>query len=649
MPDWTGKRFRGRRWLLLVALAAANASAGPAERIPTERFAALPDFSNVRLSPDGSRVAAVANVVHDNFVGKVVLQKDLTSGEQSYLLSLADGRFKLNWIRWATDRQVLVSFRTREAIQGTPVTSTRLMVVDADTGEAHSAISPTAMRRADWIPQLQDRVIDLLAEDDEHILMQADLRLPNAPDVYRVNLNSGKTRLIERGKKGTVQWITDRQHRVRVNVVQDEATLRVYEQDVDGRNERVLWEYQALSEDVVQPMGFAADPNVLYVRAYHEGRFAVFRVDLADPALGKELVYADENADVSGNLVYSPRKKDVVGIRTGIGGEYAFWSSEHKRLVRSVNAALPSHYNGIVSFSGDEKRIVFLSENDVDSGTYYVLERSEMEMRPFARRYNALLPEQMAEKSAIEYEARDGTPIQAFLTVPRGNEGGRLPAIVYPHGGPISFDTDGFDYWTQLFANRGYAVMQMNFRGSAGFGYDFMAAGLQSWGLKMQDDVADATQWLVDNGVADPDRICIVGGSYGGYAALMGAARTPELYRCAVSFAGVTDLAALLAASRRYTSADIAELQIGSKRRDLKDRSPISFAADIDIPVLLVHGEDDNVVRVNQSRRMARALERYEKDVTYVEQPDGDHYLSTNAQRLEALLAIEQFLATHLD
>lgn len=649
MLDWTGKKHNGRLWLPIVVFLAMAASAGEVERIPTEHFAALPDFTNVRLSPDGSRVAAVANVVHDDFTGKIVLQQDLSSGEQKLLASLADGRFKLNWIRWANDRQLLVSFRTREAVFGTPVTSTRLMVVDADTGDSTSAIPAHALRRAEWIPQFQDRVVDLVDEDDEHILMQADLRSQNAPDVYRINLNSGKMRSIERGKKGTRRWITDRQHRVRLSVWQDETEIRVYEQDIDGRNKRILWEYEALSEDVVYPLGFAADPNVLYVRAYHDGRLAVFRVDLSDPGLEKELIYADDYVDVSGRLVYSPRKEDVVGIRTGRGGEYAFWSDEHKRIVRSVNAALPEHHNGIVSFSRDEERIAFFSESDTNAGTYYVLDTSEMAMRPFARRYKYLFPELMAEKSVIEYEARDGTPIQAFLTLPRGSDGTGLPAIVYPHGGPVSFDSDGFDYWTQLFANRGYAVMQMNFRGSAGYGYDFMAAGFQSWGLKMQDDVADATQWLIDNGIADPDRICIVGGSYGGYAALMGVAKTPDLYRCAVSFAGVTDLVGLLAASRRYVNSEVDEIQLGTKRRDLKDRSPISFAADIEAPVLLIHGEHDNVVRVNQSRRMARALERLEKDVTYIEQPDGDHYLSTNEQRLEALLAIEDFLAKHLD
>ena len=635
-----------------AAFAVCVTMAAPAwavETIPTEHFGALPDIGSVRLSPDGTHAAAIANIVHEGFTGKIVLKHNLETGEQRPLFSLPDGKYKINWIRWATNKKLLVSFRTREAILGSAFTSTRLMVVDVDTREANNAINSGTLRGADWIPQLQDRIVDLLPDDDKHILMQADLEYQNRPDVYRVNLNTGRIKRVRRGRSNVDRWLTDRQHRVRVGVYQDETTMRVYEQDIDGKNWRMLWEYEALAGEDVIPKGFAADPNILYVNAYHEGRLAVFRVDLSDPELARELVYSDDHLDVTGRLVYSPKHKDVVGIRTGIGGNYEFWSEEHRSLLKAVNRALPEYSNEIVSLSRDEQRIVFLSENDTEAGTYFYLDRSTMQMAPIASRYEALKPELMAEKTAVRYTARDGVSIQAFVTYPRNVEPENLPTVVLPHGGPISFDSDGFDYWTQLFANRGYAVMQMNFRGSAGFGYDFMAAGFQNWGLEMQDDVTDATRWLIDQGIADPERICIVGGSYGGYAALMGAAKTPELYRCVVSFAGVTDLLGLLFASRRYANSDVAEIQIGNRRRDLKARSPLTFAEDIDIPVLLIHGDKDVVVRVSQSRKMAKALERADKDVVYIEQPGGDHYLSTNEQRLEALKAMETFLAEHLN
>ena len=636
------------RCTTFTVLAAVALPAWALETIPTERFATLPDFEYVRLSPDGTRVAAVANVFDNAFAGRIVVQQNLTSGERKSLIALPDGEYKFNWIRWAADNKLLVSVRTREARFGAPFTSTKMLVIDTDSGEVSSALSSRTLLRARWLPQFQDQVIDILPDDGQHILMQADMDAPNKPGVYRVDVDSGTAHRINKGRRNVTNWITDRQHRVRVATYLDETTMRVYEQDTNGKNWRMLWEYEALSADAVEPMGFAADPNILYVKAYHEGRKAVFRVNLSDDALTRELVFADKKRDVSGTLIYSPKNRDVVGINTGIGDAYEFWSDEHKRLIASINAALPERYNAIVSISADEQWLVLLSESDTDAGTYYVLSRSTMQMSPIATRYGDLPPELMARKASIQYEARDGTPIQAFVTLPKDIEPKNLPAIVYPHGGPISFDTSGFDHWAQLYANRGYAVIQMNFRGSAGFGHEFMAAGLQNWGLEMQDDVADAAHWLIDNGIADPKRICIVGGSYGGYAALMGAAKTPDLFRCAVSFAGVVDLSALVRESRHFTIADVAKLQLGSKQRDLKARSPINHADSIDIPVLLIHGEDDVIVRVEHSQRMASALKRAGKDVTYVEQDQGDHFLSTNEQRLEAMQTIEAFLAEHL-
>jgi len=188
----------------------------------------------------------------------------------------------------------------------------------------------------------------------------------------------------------------------------------------------------------------------------------------------------------------------------------------------------------------------------------------------------------------------------------------------------------------------------MNFRGSSGYGYSFIQSGLKSWGLDMQNDVEDGTRWLIDQGIADPERICVVGASYGGYAALMEAARNSDLYQCAVSFAGVTDIPYLVRSSRRYLNYDVVKEQIGSDFRDLKTRSPVNLAEEIDIPVLLVHGTKDRSVRVEHSRRMRSALNRRDKAFTYIEQKDGDHFLSNEVHRLELFEAMDAFLEKHL-
>lgn len=211
-----------------------------------------------------------------------------------------------------------------------------------------------------------------------------------------------------------------------------------------------------------------------------------------------------------------------------------------------------------------------------------------------------------------------------------------------------------FDYWTQFFVSRGWAVLQVNFRGSSGYGGDFLQAGFKRWGLEMQDDLTDAAQYAIDHAIANPERICIVGGSYGGYAALMGIVRTPELFRCAVSFAGVSDLRSLLEERRQFLGYELgAERQLGSlwsDRNRLKATSPVNHADKIRTPLLIVHGAEDRVVPVEQSRAIVQAL----KDpgftrMRYVELPDGDHHLSRQDDRLTVFREMEQFLATHLN
>nr|WP_249777492.1 S9 family peptidase [Herbaspirillum robiniae] len=255
---------------------------------------------------------------------------------------------------------------------------------------------------------------------------------------------------------------------------------------------------------------------------------------------------------------------------------------------------------------------------------------------------------------AISFKGRDGTPLHGYLTPPWNAPAGKAPLIVLPHGGPVARDVARFDVYTQFFASRGWAVLQVNFRGSAGYGAEFEQAGFKRWGLEMQDDITDSVNWSVQSGLADPARICIVGGSYGGYAAMMGVIKTPELYRCAVSINGVADLRDLLANAQRYVGYEIgAERIIGqwwSDRERLRQTSPVNRAKEIRTPLLLIHGKEDRTVPVEQSRDMADALkDTGNKDYRYVELPLGDHGLSREEDRIRAFREMETFLKTYLD
>lgn len=640
--------MKSLRSLLIISLLALAAFVRADDMLPVEAFASVPIVSNVQLSPDGEHVAFLVKIDMAEVQGAAVRIMNLDTDEARTLTYAETKDYVINWIRWANDKQLLISARFPAKRWGTPTTETRLMVSNIDNGEMRSALPSSYLRRLGWVPQIQDDIVDLLPDDPDHIMLQGRFDNQYATGIVKTSLVKNKVKRFERGREHTIDWVTDRQNRARIAVLRDDTTYYIRHQETDGKNWNDLWEFEAFAEDQVWPLGFANDPDVLYVRAYHEDLLAVFKVRLSDPQLERELVFADPDYDVDGALIYSAKTDDVIGIRHSSGGGYTFWDPQYKALAAGINKALPHTYNRLYSLSGNERRYIVLATSDTDAGTYYIGDRDQKNLLQLARRYPDLPAELMAEKLAINYEARDGLSIEGFLTLPAGKGDEPVPAIIFPHGGPISFEGSGFDYWTQYFASRGYAVLQMNFRGSAGYGYDFMASGLKGWGLEMQNDVEDGTRWLIAEGIADPDRICVVGASYGGYAALMEAARNPDLYQCAVSFAGVTDVAYLVTSHRRYSNYDVVREQVGTDFSELRKRSPLRNAESINIPVLLAHGTDDRSVRVRHSQKMAKELEKEGKDVTYLEFEEGDHFLSSQEHRIAFFKAMDAFLRQHL-
>jgi dipeptidyl aminopeptidase/acylaminoacyl peptidase len=270
--------------------------------------------------------------------------------------------------------------------------------------------------------------------------------------------------------------------------------------------------------------------------------------------------------------------------------------------------------------------------------------------------YPGLTEADLGEMKPYDYAARDGLRIPAYITLPPGRAPKNLPAVVMPHGGPDARDTLRFDWWAQFLANRGYVVLQPNFRGSAGYGRAFTEAGLQQWGLKMQDDITDGVKKMIADGIVDPKRVCIVGASYGGYAALAGATLTPEMYACSVSVAGVSDLPEMLSYERRTSGKNSGAVRfwasrIGSADEDserLRATSPARQAARARAPIMLLHGENDTTVPIEQSEMMVEALQDAGKPVTFIKLEGDDHYLHLASTRLQMLRALEGFLAEHI-
>jgi len=535
-----------------------------------------------------------------------------------------------------------------------PVQETRLLAINRDGTEPINVVKVnyTQSGADEWISQFRDDVIDYLWDDRNHVLVSADLDTPGAPSVYRINIYTGKKKRILRSNRPIRNWITDSQGNVRVGVGYSEADYKVIVGDLRGRKWRHAWHFNLLKSYAIRPMGFGADPNILYIRYRHEGRAAVFSVDIGREALEKELVFSDPEYDIEGSLIVSTRTREAVGVYyVSDTGRSHYWDGAAKAYQAAVDKALPDTINYIVSTSRDESRYVVFATSTTVPGTYYLGERENGRIVKILDNYPELNERNLAGKQPVTYRARDGLEIQGYLTLPRGERDRPLPAVIYPHGGPSVRDALAFDYWTEFFASRGYAVLQMNFRGSGGYGSSHTAAGTRRWGLEMQDDITDGAMWLVNEGIADPRRMSIVGASYGGYAALMGAAKTPELFQCAVSFAGVSDLTLLLNSSIWFMNRALVKAQIGDAWRDrgrLNATSPLSQVDRISIPILIAHGNKDRVVDIAHSNRMAKALKSIGKVCDYLELEDGDHGLTLQRNRTMLFERMASFLESHL-
>ena len=629
----------------------AVSAAGPVAKhtpLPLDVFYKDALIEDIELSPDGSHLLALKNVGETT----VIMVLELATNKVFYPAKTDNKQFKFNWVTWGNNDRLLMSLRFDSRMyNGVKYMQTRLLAVDAKkTSKMITLVKPDD--NADgWVSQYQDNIISMTPDDPDHVLISVDREVPLHQTVYKANVNTGKLSRVKKHSASVRSWYADRAGNVRVGEHYDDKKRKVTYKVLDPNTNEwtVAWEYVVFDEPGIDIAGFGNNPNELFIFTDHKGRQALFKADLSKPGYPKELVLSDPDYDVTGRLIYSAAHKEVVGIYyNDSSSKSIFWNSEFKAFQAGLDKAMPDTTNYIASMSDDARKYILYTTNNTNPGTYYYGDRDAKTLTPIASAYPDLTEEVLVEKESRRFKARDGLELEGFLSLPKTFAGKPAATIILPHGGPMSEDGKSFDMFSTFMANRGYVVFQPNFRGSSGYGHDFMMQAVGGMGLEMQDDLEDSVKYLVEQKIADPKRVCIVGASYGGYAALMGIAKTPDLFQCAISFAGMSDLVKMSNNFRHFLNKNTARKQFGEDRGQLKETSPVRLVERIKVPVLLIHGKDDTVVPVVQSRDMADALKDNKKTYEYIELENGTHHLDYFPDRKQTFEAIDSFLKKYL-
>ncbi len=613
---------------------------------PLEHYARAPAAEAPSISPDGQRVAYIGRDGENRFAVVV----DLESGERE---AITLGEQRGLGTLWADDQTLLVRVGDVfdiAGIQGGGLDFDTFVTIDLEQMRARELIDGSGMG-------VNASLSVVAGRDPETGRLFMPLRdEDNDLNLYSVDPKTGARTTVARGVGATTAWVSaptgdrhvridqlGRENRLRVTVVERGDRTQLLDAEQAERFSVLGFNADADGLILAAPTADAPRTQALYELAIEEG---------ASP----RLLFADDTHDV-GNVLIDPYRGVLAGVR--IEREYPetiWFDPELEGVHEGLSAAVGADFKvTLLDWTEDRGKFVFSISGDRAPAQYFVIDLETGASQPIALAYPELAVTPLPARRPVSFTARDGVEIPAYLTLPEGEA--PFPLVLVPHGGPEARDAAGFDYWAHFLASRGYAVLQPNFRGSSGYGRDWAESGYGEWGLgRMQHDLTDAVEAMRAQGVAD--EFAILGGSYGGYAALAGAAFTPDLYECAISINGVADLRGMMSYSRErfgrtsptvqyWTRSMLGEARDeASERAFLDPRSPRYAAENITSPVLLLHGVSDTVVPVEQSRDMERAIRQAGGDVRFVRLDGGDHWLLEEGTRTTVLQETERFLAS---
>ncbi|MDB5973996.1 MAG: Prolyl oligopeptidase family protein [Nevskia sp.] len=611
-----------RHLLWLAALASLLVHAA---EIPVADFARDEDITRVKISPTGKYLAEVRYLDGSDYLAIVSLADRRISGGMKLG---KDRRVAQYW--WVGADRVVISFAEQQGALAQPRLTGELVALDAEKTSGRPLKYLFGYRGFDapfashfrFNADAEERfasVIRALPENGRKAIIQVNdftnALHPDLGEIDRLDVYSGARELVSVGPtRSFTQFLADAEGQARYALSSDEHSQLMSYVKEDEKSEWKLINSGEFKDAAIIPKALSVDNHRVFLLSTEDGdRLCLVEQSLDSGARRK--LSCDGAADVSDLVMSFDGKEPIAALYTGAPPWERVLDSTHPDAakLRGLQKSFPGQVVVPVSATTDGAKVVLRVHGDRSPGDYYLFDTATMHADLLASQREWIDAERMSPQQAVEFKARDGQSLHGLLTLPLGAEGKNLPLVVNPHGGPLGIlDTWGWDAETQLLASRGYAVLQVNFRGSGGYGMSFMAAGRQRWDSVMIDDITDGTRWAIAQGIADAGRICIYGGSYGGYAALMSAVREPDLYRCTIGYAGVYDLGLwksdtdISGTSRGRTFLDEF---VGTGTDRLKAASPLTYIDHLRAAVMIVHGEEDERVPVNQAKALRRALD----------------------------------------
>jgi dipeptidyl aminopeptidase/acylaminoacyl peptidase len=611
--------------------ASASAASAPPAKIPLRDFFRNQESREYLLSPDGKTLSYLAP-----WETRMNIWVRPTAGGEPKRVSSEKDRDIREYF-WKGNDFVVYAQDTKGD------ENFHLFRVNLKTGEV-TDLTPFEKVRANLIDDLSDA-------SPTDILMEHNKRNKELFDAYRMNVATGKMEMVAQNPGHVDHWVNDHNGRILAATETDgvKATL------LTRPDEKTPFK-KVLTTDFREHLGvqfFTFDNKQLYA-ASNIGRDKQAIVTI-DPTNGKEtgMIYQNPDVDVDG-LAYSKKRKVLTYVTyTTAKEERKYLEPKTEQMFATVEQKLPGYQIDEAGNDLDENQFIFTALSDRTPGSRYLFNIQSGELTKLADVAPWLKQDQLAPMKPIQYTSRDGLTINGYLTVPLGREPKSLPVVVNPHGGPWARDTWGYDPEVQFLANRGYAVLQMNFRGSTGYGRKFWEASFKQWGKKMQDDISDGVQWLIQQGVADPKRIAIYGGSYGGYATLAGVTFTPDLYAAAVDYVGPSNMFTFMKTIPPYWKPYLDEFyaMVGDPVKDkelLESESPVMHVDKIKTPLLVAQGAQDPRVNKAESDQMVASLRKRGVTVEYLVKDNEGHGFHNEENKFEFYGAMEKFLEEHL-